>query len=107
MARNEIKLRRRLIDDSTLERHRDYSLLLKRHQRANRIKKTKQFLIYTLLIAVVVTLLLLLVSYMLVRMERNRELKERGIKSSSLLVPANSKNNLDSCDFLNDPGLLV
>jgi len=63
MAKSEIKLRRRLIDDTTLERHRDYSLLLKKHQRANRIKKTKQFLLYSLLIAVVVTLLLVLVSY--------------------------------------------
>jgi len=82
MARNEIKLRRRLIDDTTLERHRNYSLLLKQHERAKRIKRTKQFFIYTLLIAVVITLLLLLVSYILVRLERNRELKEKGTKTS-------------------------
>ena len=89
MAKSEIKLRRRLIDDTTLERHRDYSLLLKKHQRANRIKKTKQFLLYSLLIAVVVTLLLVLVSYILVRMERNRELKEKGIKTSTLRTTPN------------------
>ncbi len=89
MAKSEIKLRRRLIDDTTLERHRDYSLLLKKHQRANRIKKTKQFLLYSLLIAVVVTLLLVLVSYILVRMERNRELKEKGIKTSTLRTTTN------------------
>ena len=104
MAKSEIKLRRRLIDDTTLERHRDYSLLLKRHRRANRIKRTKQFLIYSLLIAVVVTLLLLLVSYILVRMERDRELKQKGIKSSTL--PAGKKYKPEFCDFPNPPGFL-
>lgn len=87
MAKNEINLRRRLIDDTTLERHRNYSLLLKQHERARRIKRTKQFFLYTLLIAVVVTLLLLLVSYILVRMERDRELKEKGTKTSWVSIP--------------------
>ena len=86
MARNEIKLRKRLIDETTLERHRDYSLLLKQHERAKRIKKTKQFFIYSLLIAAVLILLLLLVSYILVRLERNRELKEKGIKTTSISI---------------------
>jgi len=97
MAKTEIKLRRRLIDDTTLERHRDYSLLLKRHRRANRIKKTKQFLMYTLLIAVVVTLLLALVSYLLVRMERNREMKGKEIKTS--WVPNHNKKHPFSVTF--------
>jgi len=61
--------------------------LLKKHQRANRIKKTKQFLLYSLLIAVVVTLLLVLVSYILVRMERNRELKEKGSRPQHFAPP--------------------
>jgi hypothetical protein len=106
MARSEIKLRRRLIDDTTLERHRDYSLLLKKHERAKRIRKTKQFLIYSLLIAVVITLLLLLVSYVLVRMERKRELEEKGIKTSLLSIPVKIKNKSDTCDFLNPLGFL-
>lgn len=82
MARNEIKLRKRLIDDATLERHRDYSLLLRQHERTKRIKKTKQFFIYSILVAIVVTLLLMLVSFILVRLERKRELKERDAKPS-------------------------
>jgi ABC-type spermidine/putrescine transport system permease subunit I len=85
MARNEIKLRKRLIDDTTLERHRNYSLLLKQHKRAKRFKRTKQFFIYSLLVAVVVTLLLLLVSYILVRLERERELKKEGTKTSMVM----------------------
>jgi hypothetical protein len=87
MARNEIKLRKQLIDDTTLDRHRDYSLLLKQHARSKRIQRTKQFFIYSLLIAVILTLLLLLVSYILVRLERNRELKNDGIKTSTVKVP--------------------
>jgi|GEM_PF-1137403 hypothetical protein len=106
MAKSEIRLRKQLIDDTTLERHRDYSSLLKKHERAERIKRTKQFFIYSLLIAVVVTLLLLLVSYILVRMERNREIKEKGIKTSNLMTPVTLKNNFDSCDFLNPSGFL-
>jgi len=85
MAGNEIKLRKRLIDDTTLERHRNYSLLLKQHQRAKRFRRTKQFFIYSLLVAVVVTLLLLLVSYILVRLERERELKKEGTKTSMVM----------------------
>ena len=90
MARNEIKLRKRLIDETTLERHRNYSLLLKQHKQAKRFKRTKQFFIYSLLIAVVVTLLLLLVSYILVRLERERELKKEGTKTS-MFMPKTSK----------------
>ena len=71
-----------MIDETTLEHHRNYSLLLKQHERAKRFKKTKQFFIYSLLVAVVVTLLLLLVSYILVRLERERELKKQGTKTS-------------------------
>jgi hypothetical protein len=95
MAKNEIKLRKRLIDDTTLERHRNYSLLLKQHTRAKRIKRTKQFFIYSLLVAVVVVLLLLLVSYFLVRLERERELKRKGIKTS-MVIPANNIKKITS-----------
>jgi hypothetical protein len=77
MAKNEIKVRRRLIDDTTLQRHRDYSLVLKKHERAKRRQQSKRFFVYTILIAVAVILLLLLVSYVLVRMEKNRELKDK------------------------------
>jgi hypothetical protein len=93
MARNEIKLRKRLIDETTLERHRNYSLLLKQHKQAKRFKRTKQFFLYTLLVAVAVTLLLLLVSYLLVRFEREREQKKEGTKTA--ISHQSRKNNLD------------
>jgi len=86
MAKTEIKVRKRLIDETTLERHRNYSLLLKQHERARRLKRTKQFFIYSILIAAALVLLLLLVSYILVRLERNRELRENDSKTSMITV---------------------
>lgn len=71
-----------MIDDTTLQRHRNYSLLLKQHERKKRIQRTRRFFLYTLLIAVVVILLLTLVSYILVRLEKNRELKQTPDKTS-------------------------
>jgi len=91
MAKHEIRLRDRSIDTSTLERHRNYSLLLKQHRRSKRIKRTRQFFIYTLLLAVVVVLLLLVISYAMVRLERNRE-QQKDLKTS--MLPAHfPKNN--------------
>jgi len=91
MAKNEIKLRKRLIDDTALERHRNYSVLLKQHERSKRLSKTKQFFLYTLLVAVVVILLLLWVSYFLVKTERERELKVKGAKTAMAIVAPKSQ----------------
>ena len=70
-----------MIDESAFERHRDYGLLLQRHQRAQRRKKTRQIFIYALLVAVVTVLALIIISYFMVKWEKERELK-RHIKSS-------------------------
>ncbi|MBS1506720.1 MAG: hypothetical protein JSS79_08745 [Bacteroidetes bacterium] len=86
MAKNEIKVRRRLIDDTTLQRHRNYSLVLKQHERKKRIERTKRFFMYSLLIALVVILLLTLVSYILVRLEKNRELKQNNTKTAQAAI---------------------
>ncbi|HCW07189.1 MAG TPA: hypothetical protein DGG95_07480 [Cytophagales bacterium] len=75
MAKNKIKLRRKLIDESALERHRNYGLLLQQHQRAQRRKKTKQIFIYALVVAVVTVLLLIVASFFIVKWEKERELK--------------------------------
>ncbi len=84
MGKNEIKVRKQLIDDSTLQRHRNYSLLLQQHERNKRIQHTKRFFIYSLLVAVIVVLLLSLISYLLVRLEKNRELKQEDTKTSMI-----------------------
>ena len=96
MAKNEIRLRKRLIDQTTLQRHRNYSLLLKQHKRDKRFKTTRQFFIYTLLVAVVVTLILLLVSYFMLRLERERELKQKGTKTAMASIIYKSQKNIFS-----------
>lgn len=78
MARNEIKLRRQLIDESALQRHRNYSLLLQKHEREQKKKRTRKFFIYSLAVAIVTVLLLILASYFLVKWEKERELKKNG-----------------------------
>ena len=75
MAKNKIKLRRQLIDESALQRHRNYGLLLQQHQRAQRRKKTRQLFIYALVLAVATILVLILVSYFMVKWEKEREQK--------------------------------
>lgn len=78
MAKNEIRLRRKLIDEIALQRHRDYGLLLQRHQREQRRKKTKQIFIYSLLVAIVTILILIVLSYFLVKWEKERENNKMG-----------------------------
>ena len=96
MARNEIKLRRQLIDESALQRHRNYSLLLQKHERDLRKKRTKRIFIYSFVVAVITILLLILASYFIVKWEKERE--ERNGKTSFFNSPSNL--NQKSFDFL-------
>lgn len=88
MARHEIKLRKQLIDESALQRHRDYSALLQRHERKRKRRKTKRFFIYSFVVAAVTILLLILASYFIVKWEKERELrKNEKTKQTELLKP--------------------
>jgi transposase len=73
---NDIKLRRRLVDESALQRHRNYSLLLQKHYREQRKKRSRRIFIYSIVIAVVTVLLLIIASYIIIKWERDRELKK-------------------------------
>jgi hypothetical protein len=83
MARHEIKLRKQLIDESALQRHRNYSVLLQRHERELRRKKTKRIFIYSFVVAVVTVLLLIVASYFVVKWEKDREQKKNGNPSQT------------------------
>jgi hypothetical protein len=76
MARHEIKLRKQLIDESALQRHRNYSLLLQQHENEQRKKKTKRIFIYSFVVAVVTVLLLIIASYFVVKWERERQFQK-------------------------------
>ena len=78
MARHEIKLRRQLIDESALQRHRNYSVLLKLHKSEQKKRRTKRIFIYSFVIAVITILLLTLASYFILKWEKERELKKNG-----------------------------
>ena len=66
-----------MIDEGALQRHRNYSALLQLHEREQRKKRTKRIFIYSFVVAVVTILLLIVVSYFIIKWERERELKER------------------------------
>jgi len=59
-----------------LHRHRDYASLLKQHERDKRKKWTKRFILYSFLMAIILTLLLLIFSYWMVKLEHERENKK-------------------------------
>lgn len=66
-----------MIDEGALQRHRNYSALLQLHEREQRKRRTKRIFIYSFLVAVVTILLLIVVSYFIVKWEKERELREK------------------------------
>jgi len=76
MAKNEIKLRTHLLNENALQRHRNYALLLQQHKRERRKKKTRRIFFFSIIVAVVTVLLLTLVSYFMVKWEKEREQKK-------------------------------
>jgi large-conductance mechanosensitive channel len=75
MGRNEIKLRRQLVT-GRIQRYRNYSALLKRHERSKQLKRNIRFFAYSLFVTVVVVLFLIIASYLVVRLENKQKLKK-------------------------------
>ena len=99
MARNDIRLRRQLIDEDTLQRHRNYSLLLKQHQQGKRKKRIRTFFIFTIIVAVVTVLLLILFSYLAVKLQKER------LKPATKSTMLDQKKSKQVCDFLKPTAL--
>ncbi|MBS1557956.1 MAG: hypothetical protein JST69_04435 [Bacteroidetes bacterium] len=76
MAKSEVKIRKQLLDEAILHRHRNYASLLKQYERDKKRKWTKRFIIYSFIVAMMVTLLLLILSYWMVKLEHDREKKQ-------------------------------
>ncbi|HTH55273.1 MAG TPA: hypothetical protein VL728_04460 [Cyclobacteriaceae bacterium] len=88
MARHEIKLRRQLIDESALQRHRDYSALLQRHERERKRRKTNRIFMYSFVVVVITILLLIIASYFVLKWEKEREMqKNRKTNQTEQLKP--------------------
>ena len=78
MGKNEIKLRRRLLNPADILRYHDYPTLMKRHERSRRLKRAVRFFTFSLLITMIVLLFLIIVSYLWFRMdEKSEQIKER------------------------------
>ena len=74
MGRNEIKLREKRLAADSVKRYRNYSALLKKVERDNRFKHALRIFIISVIVTVFI-LLLIILSYMVIKWEREKELK--------------------------------
>ncbi len=58
-------------------RYRDYPALMRRHERAQRVKRNLRIFTYSILITVIVLLFLIMISYVMVRWEKKRKIKQK------------------------------
>jgi flagellar biogenesis protein FliO len=86
MGRNEIKLREKRITSDTLKQYRNYSTLLKKIEREKRYKQVLRIFIGSLIVTAVV-LLLVVLAYVVVKWEKQREHKKA--KTPSVVVLEN------------------
>lgn len=85
MGRNEIKLRDKRLAADTVKGYRNYSALLKRVERDRRYKQTVRIFIISLIVTFIV-LLLIVLSYLIVKWEKDRE-KKSNFATSSIAQP--------------------
>jgi hypothetical protein len=83
MGKNEIKLRRQMLSSGDIGRYRDYAALMRQHARAQRVKRNIRIFTYSILLTVVIVLFLIVISYVLLRWEKKRELKNKQLQKTS------------------------
>ena len=81
MGRSEIKLRDKRLTADTVKGYRNYSALLKKVERDRRYKQTVRIFIISLIVTFIV-LMLIVLSYLIVKWERDREKKNKFDTSS-------------------------
>jgi uncharacterized membrane protein (DUF106 family) len=74
MGRNEIKLREKRLTADSVKRYRNYSALLKKVERDNRFKHALRIFIISVIVTAFI-LLLIILSYMVIKWEKEKELK--------------------------------
>jgi protein-S-isoprenylcysteine O-methyltransferase Ste14 len=74
MGRNEIKLREKRLTADTVKQYRNYSALVKKVQREKQYKQAVRIFLISLVVTCFV-LLLIFMSYLVIRWEREREKK--------------------------------
>jgi len=85
MGKNEIKLRRQMLDPSDIGRYRNYPALMRQHERAKRVKRNVRIFTYSILVTLIILLFLIIISFMMFRWEKKRELKNKeNIQTSAI-----------------------
>lgn len=76
--RVNIKLRRDLLSPERIQRHKNYSNVLRQFERKKKFDRAMRLFIYSLVIAVIVLFLVLGALWVYVRMEKERNIKKNG-----------------------------
>jgi predicted membrane protein len=84
MGRNKIRLRKKIISPDNIDQHRNYSGVMRRHERYLRMRGLLRFLIY-FTIAVILTVLVLFAMWR-VKDEQHKKMMEQKEKSTSSIV---------------------
>jgi len=73
----KIKIRRELLSPESIYKHQNYSNVLKRHERKKRFQRALKLFIYSLLITVVVLFLVVGSYWVYVRIQKEKEEKNK------------------------------
>ncbi len=85
MGKNEIKLRRQMLDAGDIGRYRNYPALMRQHERAKRAKRNVRIFTYSILVTLIILLFLIIISFMMFRWEKKRELRNKeNIQTSAI-----------------------
>jgi hypothetical protein len=88
MGRNEIRLRRNTMSSGRIARHRNYSELMRQHDRESKLKRIFRVFIYFLIV-----LFFLIILLMVIRWEGKRIEKVSEIAIEQSLLSQTSKYN--------------
>jgi hypothetical protein len=83
MGRNEIRLRKKIISPDNIDQHRDYSRLMKKHNRYLKMRGLMRFLIYFTIATIL--LVLILVAMWRVKLEQHKKSLEEKFKTSLII----------------------
>ena len=76
MSRNEIRLRKKMVSADKIQRYRNYSALMKQHQRHARFKRAVRIALYSLMATAIVLILLLISIFFIMRIDKKNNLKK-------------------------------
>lgn len=65
MGKVKVRIRKEPVSADSLERHKNYSVLLKQHERKKRYKRTLQWFFYSLIVTIILLLLVSLAVWMI------------------------------------------